>query len=152
MRITHEQWQRLEHLAKVASEAVNNLEHQFLMIACDHHYAGSPEGNLMVELAARHSGPAVDALAGLTYFLHPQPEWTGGPSDDPKNFKLREPHAVTLPLIKTGKGERLQARPEYLEPDVEPIGWDCAECGAERPELRQHEPCPKCGKTNLEGK
>lgn len=33
-----------------------------------------------------------ETFRGLSYMLTPQPEWTGGDSQDPKNFKLRAPH------------------------------------------------------------
>lgn len=36
-----------------------------------------------------------DTFRGLSYFLTPQPEWTGGDSSDPANFKLRAPHIAT---------------------------------------------------------
>lgn len=33
-----------------------------------------------------------DTFCGLSYMLTPQPEWMGGDSQDPANFKLRAPH------------------------------------------------------------
>lgn len=35
---------------------------------------------------------AEEALNGLSYMFHPQQEWTGGDSSDPKNFVTRPPH------------------------------------------------------------
>lgn len=37
---------------------------------------------------------AIDALSGLSYLFMPQPEWIGGDSSNPKNFKMRPPHIV----------------------------------------------------------
>lgn len=34
----------------------------------------------------------IDATAGMSYLFHPQTEWTGGDSKDPKNFKHTLPH------------------------------------------------------------
>jgi hypothetical protein len=35
-----------------------------------------------------------ETFRGLSYFLTPQTEWTGGDSQNPENFKLRAPHIV----------------------------------------------------------
>lgn len=33
-----------------------------------------------------------NAVSGMSYLFHPQTEWTGGDSKDPKNFKHTLPH------------------------------------------------------------
>lgn len=36
------------------------------------------------------------SLQGLSYMTHPQTEWLGGDSGDPKNFTRRFPHIAAL--------------------------------------------------------
>ncbi len=50
---------------------------------------GSP-----AEQAVRMLEQVEESLRGKAYGLHPQSEWLGGDSHDPKNFKTRWPHDV----------------------------------------------------------
>lgn len=95
MRISREKWAQLANLARAASKAVDELELQIMLASMDakkqHHLA---EAQLLMDLAQRleEQGPG-----GLAYLLHPQTEWMGGDSMDPKNFKWREPYICPMP-------------------------------------------------------
>lgn len=90
--LTREEWKNLEILADTASQAL--LKFQIALIhatdkAPEKDPARAPLQAQVDRVAAAHQG----FLAG--YFYHPQPEWLGGDSRDPKNFAQREPHIVS---------------------------------------------------------
>lgn len=80
--ITAEQFRKLAAIAREAEEKVQEL----LVSAVR---ADIPEDAKMKVLDWIKRA---ETFRGLSYFLTPQPEWTGGDSSDPKNFKIRAPH------------------------------------------------------------
>lgn len=77
---------------KTAEEAVNRCDRRILEIALAHSDVDSTERLLALSNRLRDGGPL-----GLFYMCTPQSEWTGGDSDNPKHFTLREPNWVQHP-------------------------------------------------------
>jgi|ETNvirnome_2_300_1030623.scaffolds.fasta_scaffold148832_1 hypothetical protein len=78
---TADKWARLSILWREASERLETIR---LELLTELHVA---EGKPLDVTNA-----AIDAVSGNAYMFHPQPEWTGGDSSDPKNTKFRKPH------------------------------------------------------------
>jgi len=87
VKITFQEWKELESLAGAANEAVKALQHRLVMMAMD---LGDDERHFLMDLADQVSEGEIPSA----YMLHPQPEWLGGDSMDPANFRHREPHIV----------------------------------------------------------
>lgn len=76
--LTTEQWLLAEKELREIDETLSN---QFLLLITN--------GELK---AANRISAVQDVLNGLAYLFHPQEEWTGGDSSDPKNFRVNPPH------------------------------------------------------------
>ena len=94
MKITKQQWSDISEAYHLAHNAVENLELLLLTTTVDHK-DDSAEAQKLNELREKVK-LATESLSGMSYMTHPQCEWTGGDSSDPKNFKTREPHIVGL--------------------------------------------------------
>jgi len=92
------QWESLERLAKDAVKAVESFD-VALLIASN---SGDDETNAML---AAYSKRVHDAFLSLpaSYLFHPQPEWVGGDSSDPKNTIIREPHVCGMRRLAVTK-------------------------------------------------
>ena len=82
------QWQEIEGLADAAAKARTALTHKLLATAGQLVERDPCLCTALIEVASKDL-PA--------YFFHPQPEWTGGDSMDPKNTITREPHVAPMP-------------------------------------------------------
>jgi hypothetical protein len=83
-RITAEQaaeYEKLEQLAEKIQESISNFDVAVL------------ESNIPQEVKAKclEITNGMDSF-GLAYRLHPQTQWKGGDSSDPKNFVVTSPH------------------------------------------------------------
>ena len=89
MKITLREWIELYQLAKETADCRGELEHRLVQLQIAHHKAGNTEETLLLaKLLARDDA--------CPYMYVPQDEWTGGPSDDPRNHTLREPNWVHI--------------------------------------------------------
>lgn len=89
MKITLKEWIELYQLAKEVADRKDALEASLLRMLLEHNKAGNlAETILLTRLFSR------DDVCPYMYF--PQNEWTGGPSDDPRNHTLREPNWVQM--------------------------------------------------------
>lgn len=77
---------------RTAEEAVNRCDRRILEIALARSDVASRGRLLALSERLLDGGPL-----GLSYMCTPQSEWTGGDSDNPKNFTLREPNWVQHP-------------------------------------------------------
>ena len=123
MKITLAEWNKLEKAFKDARTALNDALQAVLDVS-DKYPAQThmDEYKLFSSLADYLIG-AHHSLSGVPSMLHPQSEWTGGASDDPKNHKLREPHIV-------GLNRRYFTPEEVAEAQVECLGpyqWETKE-------------------------
>ncbi len=94
MKIPLEQWQEINNLICQAEAALKAADDCIVALGLEHAQAGNQaEARLLIELSKSitEHGPL-----GYGYLTHPQSEWTGGDSSDPKNFTLREPNIVPL--------------------------------------------------------
>lgn len=83
-RISEDQaaeYEGLERAARAITEAVSN----FVVAVAE---ADVPEE---VKVKCLEIADGLDTF-GLAYRLHPQSEWTGGDSSDPKNTVINAPH------------------------------------------------------------
>jgi hypothetical protein len=87
MKITLKQWLELEAKVKAIGTAVSDLE-MYLLDMLWKHQNNATEAIFIKDFLER-----LDSIPFLPD-CHPQSEWTGGDSSDPKNYKLREPHAA----------------------------------------------------------
>jgi len=94
MNITLEQWKRIEIAQHRAKEAVGQLETAIIDTMVEHAAGGELEKQLLVRLLEMAEASSFELFR---IDVHPQMEWMGGDSSDPKNFKLREPNCVPLP-------------------------------------------------------
>lgn len=105
MKITLSEWRELAQKQMLAKVALNDLESSMVTIALKHNAEGNKEESLLI---FRLLNMATDAGLELSRIdVHPQTEWMGGDSSNPKNFKLREPHCVGLGSAR-----------DYLEEEV----------------------------------
>ena len=74
-------WQRLADMFRTAEKALADAP----LVLMD---LGAPMDGGAYEALRR----AEEALRGQAYMFTPQPEWTGGDSLDPANFRIRAPH------------------------------------------------------------
>ena len=94
MKITCEQWMKIEAAAKQAQDGLSALQDALTNIAYDHKNASNqPEAEFLIRLASLVSD-ASGSKEVMPYFYHPQSEWMGGDSSNPKNYRKREPHIV----------------------------------------------------------
>ena len=95
MKITLDEWLTLEKEAKAAGEALNRLNQRLCDLMLRYRNDGDTiqEHGMIVRLLERVDNAEL-ALSSTLY--HVQSEWTGGPSDEPRNFTLREPNWVTI--------------------------------------------------------
>ena len=69
-----------------------DLERAYSIVSAIHYKAITELEHGSSHRARKRLGEAKEALSGLSYLFKPQPEWTGGDSEDPANFKMRAPH------------------------------------------------------------
>lgn len=99
MKITLAQWKKIEAIVAKVKKDLHAASVEILQIAKDGGYKiGEPEYTMIYGFSWECE-EAADALTP-TASLHPQSEWMGGDSDDPKNHKLREPTICPLPHRK----------------------------------------------------
>lgn len=94
MKITLQQWRRINQLISQAEAALKAADDLIVETSLEHNREGNEaECLLLLDLSRKinEGGPN-----GWGYMTHPQSEWTGGPSDDPKNFTLREPNIINM--------------------------------------------------------
>ena len=94
MKITLDEWLEMEQLAKQAGRALTELRSLVTNNMLAHHQAGNERETALLRDIEARVNEAQSVLAPSLF--HVQSEWTGGPSDDPKNFTLREPNLVTI--------------------------------------------------------
>jgi len=80
---TADKWHKCAELWKTASDALHQIE---LILLLDLNMLENPASDAVRK--------AIDAVEGQAYMFTPQPEWVGGDSSDPKNYKFRPPHIV----------------------------------------------------------
>lgn len=86
-------WKLLEDSASKLDNAMNEFSFNLLMVA-----AKLDDSDPLKLKLIDQAEKLPDIGSNHPYFYHCQPEWTGGDSMDPKNFKLREPHVAGLPV------------------------------------------------------
>ena len=94
MRITLAQWKAIEKSKHEARQAIHALETTIIDTMTAHSNSPDQEKLLLIELLRM----AEDSAFHISRIdVMPQPEWTGGDSSNPKNFKIREPNCVPMP-------------------------------------------------------
>lgn len=97
MKISLKQWTQIESVFQGLRKAIEHADCELFRLA-NQHELNSPEGQLVIKLWTEIHD--IRQEMRTTAELHPQSEWTGGPSDDPRNHKLREPNICPLPRRK----------------------------------------------------
>lgn len=96
-RLPLDKWLELEKSAREIDRALEKLHSRIGQLAMD--CLKSPNAQLATALAIA-SERVHDARQSLfAHNFHVQTEWTGGGSDDPRNYTLREPNWVTIPWV-----------------------------------------------------
>lgn len=115
MQITLKQWKEIEALLKGVTRAVEHADCAIFAMYGEYHTAGhplreTPEQRMLLDIWER-----VHELRTAIVFhdVHPQSEWMGGNSDNPKNHKLREPNCVPAP------------RRRFTDTEIEEAGAVC---------------------------
>jgi hypothetical protein len=80
---TREHWQKIANNLRQINELVNECT---LTLILNLHIT-NPEAKPMAAL-----NKIQEAAGGMSYLFQPQIEWTGGDSNNPKNFKTNLPH------------------------------------------------------------
>lgn len=81
-----QQFEALEEKVKAIDQAIKALEGALV----DSISTADSEDHLFIIAALKRLGER--DIITIPYWWHPQPEWTGGDSRDPNNFKLNPPH------------------------------------------------------------
>lgn len=84
----------LESHVQEISEYISSLESMLIELAGEH----DDEPTRMFLISAMKRLSEVSDIVIEPYWWHPQPEWTGGDSVDPKNTVWNEPHIVSALL------------------------------------------------------
>ena len=94
MQIKLKDWKRLEGIIANLRKAIEIADCQSFDIACEY------PGDTTESETLHNLNGQIHELRGKASLLldcHPQSEWTGGNSDDPKNHRLREPNCCPAP-------------------------------------------------------
>lgn len=86
--ISLKEWQALSRLNAEAKAVIYRLDSELIRLLTIK--TDEPTRLLIAGMLRRLED------VSLLYEIHPQSEWVGGPSDDPKNHRLREPNCVGL--------------------------------------------------------
>lgn len=113
MNITLKEWREVETTFAGIKKAIEIGSCRLWEIASKYKL-DTPEGKLLVKLWTELQDLRQEFRT--TAELHPQSEWMGGPSDDPKNHKLREPNICPLPRRKFTEAEIAEAGAVCLGP------------------------------------
>lgn len=117
MNISLKDWKELDRIRRTLINAIEVADSQSFDIWQKYHVIGSaetPASSLIFKFNTQiHE---VRNEAGMLMDTHPQSEWTGGDSDNPKNHKLREPNCCPLPRRKFTQEEVDEANLECLGP------------------------------------
>ena len=76
-------------MADAARDSMQTFQHALLMAA-----ASSGDAEIDKVFCSVAESMRVPTMGG--YFWHPQPEWTGGDSQNDSNHVLREPHIMGM--------------------------------------------------------
>lgn len=107
MKVSLKQWKEVEAIVSDLKKRMHAASAKILLIA-DQFKFPEPEFQTLHAIAwdIQRAEEQVPASAQL----HPQSEWVGGNSDDPKNHKLREPNICPMPRRHFTPEEIAEAR------------------------------------------
>ncbi len=94
MKLSLKEWKQVEGIFRDLRKAVEHADVALFKLANEKGLS-TPEGELLMKLWMEIHD--IRQEMRTTAELHPQSEWTGGVSDDPRNHKLREPNICPLP-------------------------------------------------------
>jgi hypothetical protein len=100
LKITLKQWKQIEAAQNAIRQAIEAADTLTWAIYDQHHKTGTPpqgseEEGMLLEINRRIH--RLREEASMLCDVHPQSEWMGGASDNPKNHKLREPNCAPMP-------------------------------------------------------
>lgn len=117
MNISLKDWKELDRIRKLVIKTIEIAESQSFAVFCKYRETGAsetPESSLIFKFNQQlHE---LREPAWLLMDTHPQSEWMGGDSDNPKNHKLREPNCCPLPRRRFTQEEVDEANLECLGP------------------------------------
>lgn len=105
MQISLKDWKHLDTVVHDVKEAIKHAEYEVFEVAMRNIPLGVPEKEVMSKLLRDMQD--ICQQASLLMDCHPQSEWVGGDSDNPKNHRLKEPNCCPAP--------RRQFTPEEVE-------------------------------------
>jgi hypothetical protein len=98
MKITLREWKEIEAALDAMRKAIEHADCLTTDVMFKHYDAGNKDSyNLLGELNKQVHDLRGQASLGMLMSVHPQSEWMGGDSDNPKNHKLREPNCCPAP-------------------------------------------------------
>ena len=111
MKITLKDWVKMDEIVRNLKHAIEVADSQSFDLLKNYHKAGesldTPEVLMIMKLNNQLHNLRQEA--GFLLDCHPQSEWMGGDSDDPKNHKLREPNCCPAPRRHFTQEEMVEA-------------------------------------------
>ena len=99
MKISLKHWRVLDNIVKELKHAIEVADSQSFALFDEYHKPGEALNTPEVRAIMKLNGQIHELRqqASMLMDCHPQSEWMGGDSDNPKNHKLREPNSCPAP-------------------------------------------------------